>query len=41
MHCVWLNDSYDKKASQSCHFKLKFKQTFVFLNLSKVVLDGI
>ena len=41
MHCIWLNDSYDKKTSQSCHFNLKFKQTLVFLNFSKLVLDGI
>ena len=38
---LYLVDSYDKKTFQSCHFKLKFKQTLVFLNFSKLVLDGI
>ena len=33
-------DFYGKKASQRHHFKVKFKYTSVFLDFSKLLLDG-
>ena len=33
-------DFYEKKASQCRHFKVKLKQTSVFLDFSKLIYDG-
>ena len=40
MHCTTVVCFYGKKASQHCHFEVKFKQTSEFLDFSKPVLDG-